>query len=280
MERVSTDVAGGRMMDAPDLPFPDPAFHWSRETWGYALRCEPLARWAQHLFTTKQLKLRGAERASAEWSHALAAVGATGDDLLRVRQIHGRTVRVVTHGRNRAVEVSAKPDADAIVANEPGLVLAVQVADCAPLLMADTRLGAVGAVHAGWRGTLAGIAAAAVEAMTREFGTHPGDLVAAIGPSIGPCCYQVGSDVTDAFAAAGASAAQLARWFVRAKHDVRLDLWAVNRDQLSAAGVPLERIHICGLCTRTHAHIFDSYRAHGPAAGRMAALIKAPSMTE
>jgi YfiH family protein len=268
------------MSDDRDLPSPDPAFHWRRESWGYSLRCEPLARWAEHLFTTRQLELRGADSSSNEWSQALAAVGATRDDLLRVKQIHGRTVRVVRQGSNRSAEVSVRPDADAIVSHDPGSVLAVQVADCVPLLMVDTQLGAVAAVHAGWRGTLAQIAAAAVETMTREFGTRPRDLVAAIGPSIGPCCYQVGREVTDAFAASGATEAQLARWFRHIDDDVRLDLWTVNRDQLVAAGVAPERIHVCGLCTRTHSHHFDSYRAHGPGAGRMAALIQTPAPSE
>jgi YfiH family protein len=262
------------MIDERALPRPGAGFRWRRESWGYALRCEPLAEVAQHLFTTRQLKLRGADRHSQPWRQLLAAIGATSDDLLRVTQVHGRTVRVVDRTANRGIAVGLKPDADALVATTPGMVASVQVADCVPLLLADARSGAVAAVHAGWRGTLAGIAAATVEAMTRESGTPPTDLVAAIGPSIGPCCYEVGVDVWDAFAGSGSSAAELQRWFVREGQSLRLDLWSVNRDQLTGAGVLPDRIHVCGLCTKSRADVFDSYRAHGPGAGRMAAVIR------
>jgi YfiH family protein len=146
------------------------------------------------------------------------------------------------------------------------------------MLIADRGCGAAGAVHAGWRGTSAGIAATAIETMTQEFGTAASDLVVAIGPSIGACCYEVGDELRDAFRSAGATDDQLARWFWRtATGSLRLDLWTANRDQLVAAGVPADRIHIAGLCTQTHAHLFESYRAAGVAAGRMAALIRVPA---
>ena len=113
--------------------------------------------------------------------------------------------------------------------------------------------------------------------MTRELGTDPGDLVVAIGPSIGACCYTVGSELIEAFRSGGATEEQLARWFSRtASGDLRLDLWTVNRDQLLAAGVPADRIFTAGLCTQTNADTFDSYRAAGPNAGRMAAIIAVP----
>ena len=105
----------------------------------------------------------------------------------------------------------------------------------------------------------------------------PRDLVVAIGPSIGACCYTVGDELIDAFRSGGATEAQLARWFSRtAGGDLRLDLWPVNRDQLLAAGVPADRIFTAGLCTQTNADTFDSYRAAGANAGRMAALIAVP----
>ena len=273
-------------------PIPDAAFHWSVEPWGRALRCGPLEEVAQHLFTTRQLELRppinvegtarsressraAAGSVAAAWAQAAASVGALPDALMRVKQVHGRGVRVLHAGAIGAADASARPEADALVSNAPGLVLVVQVADCVPLLMADARRGAAGAVHAGWRGTCAGVTRATVETMTREFGTDPGDLTVAIGPSIGACCYTVGDELVEAFRAGGASDEQLSRWFSRSDEgDLRLDLWTANRDQLLAAGVRAERIFAAGLCTRTYADVFDSFRAAGPRAGRMAGLIR------
>jgi YfiH family protein len=254
-------------------PAPDPSFRWSHETWGAALRCTPLEPVAQHLFTTRQLRLRPFEQQADGWAAAVASVGGSLTDLRRIKQVHGCTVRVVRHND----PVLGAPDADAIVSNTPGQVLAVQVADCVPLLLADPRTGAVGAVHAGWRGSAARIAPAAVQTLAREFGVRPQDLVAAVGPSIGPCCYEVGADVLDAFRRAGVNDEELDRWFTRADAEsLRLDLWTANADQLAGAGVSTGHIYRSGLCTQTHATVFDSYRADGPNAGRMAALITCP----
>jgi YfiH family protein len=261
------------------LPDPDPTFRWSRETWGDALGCEPLSRIAQHLFTTKQLQLRPFEQQRAAWVEAVHAVGGDVGALKRIKQVHGRAVRVVRGGADP--RDATPPDADALVSATAGDVLAVQVADCVPLLLGDPRTGAVAAVHAGWRGSAAGIAAATVHTLTAEFGVRPADLVAAVGPSIGACCYEVGPELLDAFRQSGADEDQLARWFARtATGSLRLDLWAVNRDQLVAAGVPPGQIHQSGLCTQTHAAVFDSYRVAGPNAGRMAALIRVPGRHE
>ena len=260
-------------------------FDWSQESWGRALRCGPLSAVAQHLFTTRQLPLR-ATNVSPEtspaavetaWAHAAASVGATPDAVMRVKQVHGRQVRVLKAGGVGPDATTARPEADALVSNEPGLVLVVQVADCVPVLMADGRTGAAGAAHAGWRGTAAGVTRATVETMARALGTDPRDLIAAIGPSIGACCYTVGAELIDAFRSGGASEDQLGRWFSRtASGDLRLDLWTANRDQLLSAGVGGDRIFVAGLCTQTHADTFDSYRAQGAKAGRMAALIAVP----
>ena len=141
-----------------------------------------------------------------------------------VRQVHG--TRVVLGGEG---------EADGMVTAEPGVVLGVMAADCVPVLVVDRRLRAVGAVHAGWRGTAAGLVGAGVEAMRREFGSRREDLMAAVGPSIGQCCYGVGEEVRDQFAAdlfAGE----------------RLDLWEANRRQLVAAGVG--EVAVVGECTR------------------------------
>ena len=254
------------------LPAVPAAFRWSDEQWGAALRCVPLERVAGHLFTTRQLALTAPDGQG----QLAAAVGAT--TAVMVSQVHGRTV-VVTH------DASGLPDhtteADAIVSRLPGVAVAVRTADCVPLLMADAATGAVAAVHAGWRGTAAGVATAAVEAMTREYGSRPSDIVAAIGPCIGACCYEVGSELVDAFAAAGHERHLIARWFAspppprgsRGRVTLRLDLAGANRDQLVLAGVSEERVFDCGLCTAMHLEVLTSYRAEGHHAQRLGAVI-------
>ena len=255
------------------LPRPDAAFHWTRESWGDALRCHRLDPHAQHLFTSKQLQLP----ADDAWRQVLASVGSTPEKLMRVKQVHGNAVRILKRGAIDAGAHSQKPDGDAIVSNEPGLALAVVVADCVPILLCDPVGGAAAAIHAGWRGTCARIASTAVETMQREFGTDPRDLVAAIGPSAGPDDYEVSEELRTAFLDAGHRADDVARWFDNRVPRPHLNLWAANSDQLIGAGVPADRIAVCGLSTVSHPGIFDSYRVHADRAGRMAGLIVVPS---
>jgi YfiH family protein len=234
---------------------------------------------AQHVFTTRQLPLRGGPALQpAAWRDATGAVGGAVERLVRVKQVHGADIRVLKRGLVNPDAASETPEADGIVSNEPDLVLSVQVADCVPLLMADRRTGAVAAVHAGWRGTCSGVARAAVETMVRELGSNPVDVVAAIGPSIGPCCYTVGENVLEAFHAHGATADETGKWFIRdGDGRWRLDLWSANRDQLVRSGLREDQIYVCGLCTQSHHELFESYRVDGERAGRMAGLIAVPS---
>jgi hypothetical protein len=255
------------------LPVPDPAFRWTAEPWGPALRCLPLEATAQHAFTARQLQLPS----DGSWAAAAASVGASAEQMRRVRQVHGNVVRVLQRGRTDDADAEARPDADAIVSNVTGLVLAVLVADCVPIVVADRTSGAAGAIHAGWRGTCARVGATAVTAMHRHFGTSPADLIAAIGPSIGPDDYEVGEALVDAFREAGHAAGDLDRWFSRSDGRLRLDLWSANRDQLVDAGVRPDRIFSCGLSTLAHPDVFDSFRGAGEGAGRMAAVIVVPA---
>ena len=269
-----------------NAPTPDPTFRWSIEPWGLALRCRPLESAAQHLFTTRQLELRarGDVTASVErgtstredgWVSAVRSVGGDVGRLMRLRQVHSRGVRVLRKDAIDALESAARPEADAMVSDAPGVVLAVQVADCVPILISNPDGTVVAAVHAGWRGTAAGVSRAAIRTMHEEFGTPAEQLLVALGPSISTCCYEVGSELIDAFQAEGASDEQIDRWFTRTPTgSLRLDVAAANVDQLHAAGVPRDRIFHSGLCTRTHSQWFDSYRAAGPRAGRMAGLIR------
>ena len=258
-------------MSLPSIP---DTFEWTTESWGAALRCRPLAAIAPHLFTTRQLLLTGPQ----DHAELAAAVGAR--SVAMAKQVHGRTVFVVREGEAPPARAS---EADVFVSNSTEVAVAVRVADCVPLLMADRVRGVVAAVHAGWRGTAARAAVAALEALEREFGTKPADVVAAIGPSIGSCCYEVGSELVDAFAAAGHERYLIDRWFLapapeRGSHQrpkLRLDVAGGNRDQLLLAGVPEDQIHMSGLCTAMHLDVLTSYRAEKDAAGRLAGVIRA-----
>jgi YfiH family protein len=239
-----------------------------------------LSKVAEHGFTTRQLALRGGvEARPAEWTAVAALVRAPADRLVSIRQVHGRAIRVIERGRLDPDSLRQPYEADAIVSSEPGLALVVQVADCVPILLADRRAGVAAAVHAGWRGTAAGIAGEAMLAMTM-LGATPSDVVAAIGPSNGPCCYEVGDELIAAFLDAGRAGGDVERWFSRVplngRTSLRLDVALANRDQLAATGMPAGQIHLSGLCTQTHRAVFDSYRAEGAAAGRMAAVIRVP----
>jgi purine-nucleoside/S-methyl-5'-thioadenosine phosphorylase / adenosine deaminase len=257
-------------MSLPTIP---DTFEWTTESWGAALRCRPLGAIAPHLFTTRQLSLTGPE----DTAELAAAVGAR--RVAMAKQVHGRTVLVV---RDDHAPPAVSPEADVFVSSSRDAAVAIRVADCVPLLMADRRRGVVAAVHAGWRGTAARAAVAALAALEREFGTTPADVVAAIGPSIGPCCYEVGSELVDAFAAAGHERHLIDRWFLapapprgsRERPKLRLDVAGANRDQLLLAGVPDAQIHSSGLCTAMHLDVLTSYRAEQEAAGRLVAAIR------
>ena len=254
-------------------PIPD-AFEWTTQSWGAALRCRPLSAIAPHLFTTRQLSLVSPK----DLMRLAESVGAGA--VAMAKQVHGRTVVVVCDGDGAP---AAMPEADAFVSSSRDVAVAIRVADCVPLLMADRHRGVVAAVHAGWRGTAARAAVAALDVLEREFGSKPADLVAAIGPSIGPCCYEVGTELVDAFAAAGHERYLIDRWFLapapprgsRERPKLRLDVAGANRDQLVLAGVPEEQIFSSGLCTAMHLDVLTSYRAEKDAASRLAGVIRA-----
>jgi hypothetical protein len=145
-------------------------------------------------------------------------------------------------------------EGDALLENTSGSVVAIKTADCLPILLVDDRHRAVAAVHAGWRGTVAGIAQRAVEAMRAQFGSVPEDLRAAIGPGIGECCYEVGPEVAAQFGRQGRA---------------HVDLAEANRRRLMDAGVTPERIYASNLCTMCRADEFHSFRRDKEAAGRL-----------
>jgi YfiH family protein len=243
--------------------------------WGPALRCVPLADVAPHYFTIGNLRLRDDP---SEWARVAAAMHVPASGLRLLRQVHGAAVAVARREDSSAWNT---PEADAVVGNDPGVAIAVQVADCAPILLADRRRRVVGAAHAGWRGTVRSVAAEAVSAMQREFQSSPADLVAAIGPCLGRCCGEIGEEVVGQFREAGHSESSLARWISPGPRGrPLLDLWTANADQLADAGVRREQIFVAELCTKTHAGLMHSYRASGAGAGRMVGIVKAVSTAE
>jgi YfiH family protein len=269
------------------LPQPNDSFHWVQVGDRLALACRALEPFARHLMTTRSWQL-GAPVGSAEtgWREVAIAVETP---LLRVRQVHGADVLVRRAGELDDGDANDTP-ADIIVTDDSAVALAIQTADCVPILIVDRRTGAVAVAHAGWRGLAASVPRIAVDTLVRDLGSRPADLIAAAGPSIGACCYEVGSDVRERFAEAGWRAPASDRWFFAAPqpspgnpsmkgvHGKRAGHWyfdsaAAARDQLESAGVPGAQIFLAGLCTASHPGVFCSYRRDGMPAGRMAAVI-------
>jgi len=260
-----------------DLPAPVDDFEWRRHDGRASLVCRALEPHAVHLFTTRQWRLGGAaDDRDAGWLEVARAMSVDAAHLVRVHQVHGASV--IVRRRGDPAPRDAPRDADIIVSDDPSIALAIQTADCVPLLMADRRTGAVAAAHAGWRGLAARVPLAAVRALADSFAGSPLDLIVAIGPSICAQKYEVDAAVRDAFAASGATDDQIAQWFLpgrRAQH-WQFDGWRAAIDQLEAAGVAAAGIHASALCSATHAQLC-SYRRDGAGAGRMAAAIRARS---
>jgi len=269
------------------LPAADPSFAWRDRDAGPALVCTALEPVASHFFTTRPWSLGSPHLREDARAWQEIADGFAGDPvrLVRLHQVHGAHAVV-------ADPELAPQDADIVLTDDPSLVVVVQAADCVPMLLADRNSGAVAAAHAGWRGLAAGVPRAAVEAMARTFGTDAGDLIVAMGPSIGACCYEVGVDVRRAFEASGVEHRNLDRWFVPAPRvttnnpslpglsEIRrpghefFDGWQSARDQLIAANVNPAQIFSAELCTASHPAVCCSYRRDGSRAGRLAGAIR------
>jgi polyphenol oxidase len=311
MKKLRKPYAGARRRRAADHV----AAGGSRSGWHAGrsgrltlLRAAPLAElhWLVHAFSTRTggvsrlgearvLNLGPAEwdseEAVAENRRAfLHAIGAPRTALVTLRQRHTDVIH----------RVDAPPHTplrgDALLTRAHGLLLAVQTADCVPILLADQRQHAVAAIHSGWRGTLARIAEKTLGRMTMEFDTRPEDVIAVLGPAIGCCCYEVGPEVAQAFAAQFAHARD---WFegpfdrlalgedpapfpwlsmTPPGHDapaprVRLDLRAANRRQLEDAGVPSAQILSSTLCTACRTDLLFSHRREHGRTGRLMAVI-------
>jgi len=217
------------------------------------------------------------------------AAGAKDLPLITLKQFHSDVIHLFDEAGGGPAEPCR---GDASITNRPGLLLAIQTADCVPILLVDPKKRAIAAIHAGWRGTLARIAAKTIGKMQMHFATSPRDLVAAIGPSIGPCCYEVGTEVATQFLSQFPDAPTYfdefrtgdepnpIQWLnmMPPGHQpppkgVLLDLRKANRSQLLAAGLRLQNIHTIDLCTACRPDLLFSYRKQGPASGRLMSII-------
>lgn len=195
--------------------------------------------------------------------------------LFVARQVHGNVIRRVRMGDDP--ERLARTEADGLCTDAAGLALGVFVADCVPILIADPRTGACAAVHAGWRGTVLGIAGEAVRTLERELGARPADLRVALGPAIGPCCFEVGPEVVAAFEGAFPGADEIVRPSPRGRADRRhVDLRIANRQQLIQAGVSVAAIDLGAPCTSCDGGRFYSFRRDGSATGQLMGVIGRP----
>lgn len=189
-------------------------------------------------------------------------------------QIHGAEVRVVANvkeARPAENELGDTVFCDAIVSGAAGVLAGVKTADCVPVLIGDPRHKAFAAVHAGWRGTLAGVVGQAIQTLRNKYGSNPEDLRVAIGPAAGSCCYEVGQEVIDAFTSRFANGSSL---FTPTRNGhATVDLVQANRDQLTSAGLLEEKIHAAPLCTMCRTDLFFSYRKEKRLHGRVGRLM-------
>jgi polyphenol oxidase len=312
-ERMPTAVKSSRVRRQPGKPLPPPkrapkiGAPWTLRTVRgmQVLELGPFKKfpWLVHGFSTRtggRSALDSDERVLnlgfTEWDtreavqenreHFQAAVGANDLTLVPLKQFHSAVIRAFRTS-------PAEPcKGDASLTNTPRLLLGVQTADCVPILLVDPKKRAVAAIHAGWRGALARIAEKTVGQMRMRFGCKPSDILAAVGPSIGSCCYEVGTDLVTKFTSQFADAEN---WFDELRtgdepnplqwlnmmppghqpppKNVRLDLRKANRAQLLAAEVAEKNIYISDLCTACHTDLLFSYRKEADRSGRLLSVI-------
>ncbi|MCI9156708.1 MAG: peptidoglycan editing factor PgeF [Lawsonibacter sp.] len=204
-----------------------------------------------------------------------AAVGTDASALVKNHQVHGNQVRSVTRAdvMDRP-EASGTYEADGLVTDQPGVCLTIFSGDCIPILLYDPVRRCIAASHAGWRGTAAGIAARAVEAMVRDYGCQGGNILAAIGPGIGPCCFETHADVPDGLRSGlGPDAEPFIRPLSK-EGKFSVDLKEANARLLERAGLRRDHIAICTACTACDLNTFWSHRVQGSQRGSMAAMIQ------
>lgn len=207
-----------------------------------------------------------------------AATGVDLQQMVFADQVHGARIEIVDSrdgGRGVFCRESAVASTDGLVTASRGTMLLVMIADCVPVLLLAPSIPAVAVVHAGWRGTAAGIVASAVALMAEAYDLCRSEIRAIIGPAIGPCCYEVSAEVADRvrFAAHATGRRHPTRAGANAiSQRTRLDLQAENREQLLQSGIPGDSIAVVRVCTACHTELFYSHRAEGGVTGRFAAF--------
>ncbi len=221
----------------------------------------------------------GDDHQAVEANHDLIcqALGISRGDIATARQVHGSRVALVGPGdRGRVI-----PATDALITDTAGVALMLRFADCLPVLLYDPVRRAIGLAHAGWKGTVGRIAAKTASAMVEAYGSRPADLVAGLGPCIGPCCYQVGAEVIESVKASFDDWRRLLR--PQGDGSFHFDLWEANRRQLVELGAPplspqklggrKGGIEVIQLCTACRTDEFFSHRAEGGRTGRFAVIL-------
>jgi polyphenol oxidase len=205
------------------------------------------------------------ERVEENLRRASAAFGVARADLVSPNQRH--TTHAVRVGAAQRGQILT--DTDTLLTDEPEVPVLLRYADCTPVMLYDPRRRAFALVHSGWRGTVAGAVTVAIAAMIEAFGSKPAELIAGVGPSIGPCCYEVGDEVASAVRASFADAERLLpRNGSERRH---FDLWSANRHWLAEAGV--RQVEVAGICTACHMDEFFSYRGGKGRTGHFGALM-------
>jgi polyphenol oxidase len=198
--------------------------------------------------------------------------GIAADRFLYASQVHSGDVKVIDNDAVAEGVLSHNPRTDATITNLPGICLMVMVADCVPLLLFDPVKKVVAVIHAGWRGTVQHITSNTIKVMIDRFGSNPADILAGIGPSIGPCCYEVGEEVK---AVVHESFGTTEGYLVSQPHSEKpyFDLWYANQKQLIELGLKPENIETSQICTKCNHRMFYSSRADKGVTGRFAAGI-------
>ncbi len=249
--------------------------HWDGTAHGFSTRLGGVspAPWAS-------LNL-GASRGDApahveeNFRRFCAAIGADPQGVVKNKQVHSDRIRPVTRADRTDLSAPGTFEADGLITDETGVCLTVFSGDCIPVLFYDPSRRCAAAVHAGWRGTAAGIAARAVEAMVRDYGCQPAHILAAVGPGIGPCCFETHSDVADALTAGlGRDAGAFLAPIPHKEGKFHVDLKGANARWLERAGLSPDHIAVCSACTACALDEFWSHRMQGSQRGSMAAMIQ------
>lgn len=215
-----------------------------------------------------------AENVLENFRRIAALFDSTPDKIVCAKQTHTTNIRRVTK-IDAGKGVTKEPDyeeIDGLITNEPGLILCTSFADCVPLYFVDPKKQAIGLAHSGWRGTVNRMGARMIEEMNHQFGSNPGDLLVAVGPSICVDCYEVGEDVAGEFQKAFPDTVVLQKGKQEGKY--QLDLWKANEQLLLDAGIRKEHLEITDLCTCCNPELLFSHRASHGQRGNLCAFLE------